>query len=158
MSTVKHCDPIKTHFFLLLCRLDAFLEGFYEIIPKHLISIFNEQELELLISGLPNIDIDDLKNNTEYNKYSRNSIQVGSLKTKFMYITHRCLRCGLHILNSISDRMVLESPARNGQPGPGQVFTIRYRNIKSPAPRICRPRRNERNSKVSDSPRRQIHR
>ena len=51
------------------CRLNAFLEGFYDIIPKRLISIFNEQELELLISGLPNIDIEDLRSNTEYHKY-----------------------------------------------------------------------------------------
>ncbi|GFT18781.1 e3 ubiquitin-protein ligase HUWE1 [Nephila pilipes] len=57
-------------------QLKAFLEGFYEIIPKRLISIFNEQELELLISGLPNIDIDDLKANTEYHKYQPTSLQI----------------------------------------------------------------------------------
>ena len=34
-------------------QLDAFLDGFYEIIPKDLISIFTYKELELLISGLP---------------------------------------------------------------------------------------------------------
>lgn len=59
-------------------QLDAFLEGFYDIIPKHLIGIFNEQELELLISGLPTIDIDDLKANTEYHKFQANSLQVNS--------------------------------------------------------------------------------
>jgi E3 ubiquitin-protein ligase HUWE1 len=32
-------------------QLSAFLEGFYDIIPRRLISIFNEQELELLLSG-----------------------------------------------------------------------------------------------------------
>lgn len=57
-------------------QLNAFLEGFYDIIPKRLISIFNEQELELLISGLPNIDIDDLKANSEYHKYQPTSLQV----------------------------------------------------------------------------------
>ena len=57
-------------------QLNAFLEGFYDIIPKRLISIFNEQELELLISGLPTIDIDDLKANCEYHKYQANSLQV----------------------------------------------------------------------------------
>ena len=57
-------------------RLNSFLEGFYDIIPKRLISIFNEQELELLLSGLPTIDIDDLKNNSEYHKYNPNSLQV----------------------------------------------------------------------------------
>lgn len=52
------------------------MEGFYDIIPLRLISIFNEQELELLISGLPNVDIEDLKSNTEYYKYQPNSLQV----------------------------------------------------------------------------------
>lgn len=57
-------------------QLQAFLEGFYDIIPKRLISIFNEQELELLISGLPNVDIEDLRNNTEYHKYLASSLQI----------------------------------------------------------------------------------
>lgn len=57
-------------------QLSAFLEGFYSIIPKSLINIFNEQELELLISGLPNIDIDDLRANTTYSKYQPTSPQV----------------------------------------------------------------------------------
>ncbi|KAF6780313.1 hypothetical protein AHF37_00215 [Paragonimus kellicotti] len=57
-------------------QLDAFLGGFYEIIPKRMISIFNEQELELLISGLPNIDIADLKANTTYTKYQPTSPQI----------------------------------------------------------------------------------
>ena len=57
-------------------QLSAFLEGFYNIIPRRLISIFNEQELELLLSGLPTIDIDDLKANTEYHKYQANSLQI----------------------------------------------------------------------------------
>jgi E3 ubiquitin-protein ligase HUWE1 len=41
-----------------------------------LISIFNEQELELLISGLPDIDVDDWKSNTEYQNYSPSSQQI----------------------------------------------------------------------------------
>merc|ERR1711884_99051 len=57
-------------------QLSAFLEGFYNVIPRRLISIFNEQELELLVSGLPVIDVDDLKANTEYHKYQSNSLQI----------------------------------------------------------------------------------
>lgn len=37
-------------------QIDAFLSGFHELVPAQLISIFNEHELELLISGLPSID------------------------------------------------------------------------------------------------------
>ncbi|EIE81892.1 hypothetical protein RO3G_06597 [Rhizopus delemar RA 99-880] len=54
-------------------QINAFVQGFHDIIPAHLIQIFNEQELELLISGLPDIDIDDWKNNTEYEGYSASS-------------------------------------------------------------------------------------
>jgi E3 ubiquitin-protein ligase HUWE1 len=57
-------------------QIQAFLTGFYEIIPQGLIQIFNEQELELLISGLPDIDIDDWKNNTEYQNYHASSAQI----------------------------------------------------------------------------------
>lgn len=44
--------------------------------PADLISIFNEKELELLISGLPDIDIDDWRNNTVYHNYSASSPQI----------------------------------------------------------------------------------
>ncbi|KAK0398448.1 hypothetical protein QR680_002591 [Steinernema hermaphroditum] len=79
-------DENKDEYVQLVCQmkmtgsirkqLDAFLEGFYEIIPKQLISIFNEQELELLISGLPTIDIDDLCAHTEYKTYTKSSPQI----------------------------------------------------------------------------------
>ena len=62
-----------SHIFI---QLRAFLEGFYDIIPKKLVSIFDEHELELLISGLPKINIDDLKANTEYHKYQPSSLQI----------------------------------------------------------------------------------
>lgn len=57
-------------------QIHAFLDGFHDIISAQLISIFNEQELELLISGMPDIDIDDWKNNTEYQGYSPSSPQI----------------------------------------------------------------------------------
>jgi len=85
-NNIKVTEDNKKEYVKLVCQmkmtgairkqLKAFLEGFYEIIPKHLISIFNEQELELLISGLPTIDIDDLKANTEYHKYQQTSLQI----------------------------------------------------------------------------------
>ena len=57
-------------------QLDHFVRGFHDIIPSELVSIFDEQELELLISGLPEIDVDDWKANTEYHNYNVNSPQV----------------------------------------------------------------------------------
>jgi len=52
------------------------LVGFHDVIPAELIAIFNEQELELLISGLPDIDVDDWKSNTEYHNYTAASQQI----------------------------------------------------------------------------------
>lgn len=47
-------------------QIDAYLDGFYELVSRDLISIFTPRELELLISGLPDIDVHDLKQNTDY--------------------------------------------------------------------------------------------
>lgn len=39
-------------------------------------SIFNYKEIELLISGMPNFDINDLKRNTDYNGYDLEAPQI----------------------------------------------------------------------------------
>jgi len=52
------------------------LTGFHDIVPAELIAIFDEGELELLISGMPDVDVDDWKNNTEYHNYTAASPQV----------------------------------------------------------------------------------
>jgi E3 ubiquitin-protein ligase HUWE1 len=57
-------------------QVNAFIEGFNDIIPSELTQIFNEQELELLISGLPDIDIDEWKANTVYVGYTLSSPQI----------------------------------------------------------------------------------
>jgi E3 ubiquitin-protein ligase NEDD4 len=51
-------------------QLSAFLEGFHQIIPKDLIAVFDERELELLIGGLAEIDVDDWKKHTDYRNYT----------------------------------------------------------------------------------------
>jgi E3 ubiquitin-protein ligase HUWE1 len=50
-------------------QIDNFLEGFHDLVPAELISMFSPPELELLISGLPDIDIDELRVQTEYVQY-----------------------------------------------------------------------------------------
>mmetsp|Transcript_27930 Transcript_27930/g.67867 ORF Transcript_27930/g.67867 Transcript_27930/m.67867 type:complete len:3798 (+) Transcript_27930:39-11432(+) len=57
-------------------QIDAFLKGFREMIDPQLLSIFNEQEIELLICGLPKIDIHDLKANTEYKGLTSSSENI----------------------------------------------------------------------------------
>ncbi|XP_070581040.1 E3 ubiquitin-protein ligase SMURF2-like [Ptychodera flava] len=45
-------------------QFQALKKGFEELIPPHLLRPFDERELELMISGLGKIDIDDWKSNT----------------------------------------------------------------------------------------------
>ena len=47
-------------------QLNELLLGFFDVLPEPLLTIFDFQELELLMCGLPTIDIDDWKENTEY--------------------------------------------------------------------------------------------
>ena len=54
-------------------QVDSFLKGFHEIIPRNLVKIFSHSELELLISGLPDFNISDLRANTEYVGYTQTS-------------------------------------------------------------------------------------
>ncbi|TQD73794.1 hypothetical protein C1H46_040671 [Malus baccata] len=68
----QYVDLVAEHRLTTAIRpqINAFLDGFTELIDKELISIFNDKELELLISGLPDIDLDDMRANTEYSGYS----------------------------------------------------------------------------------------
>ncbi|KAJ8601017.1 hypothetical protein CTAYLR_007955 [Chrysophaeum taylorii] len=47
-------------------QVKALLVGFYDVVPEALLSVFDFQELELLLCGLPEIDMEDWKNNTDY--------------------------------------------------------------------------------------------
>lgn len=159
-------------------QLAAFLEGFYEIIPKRLISIFTEQELELLISGLPTIDIDDLKANTEYHKYQSSSIQVWMTKLisahlhmwdrtdieMFRDITCRCVSVILTLENIYNasafvigilftlDPVVLEGLAVLWPGRPSQVPTVCHWHIQSSPPGFCCFGGHEWHPEVSDPP------
>ncbi|CAK9145116.1 unnamed protein product [Ilex paraguariensis] len=74
----EYVDLVADHILTNAIRpqINSFLEGFNELVPRELISIFNDKELELLISGLPEIDFDDLKANSEYTGYTAASIVV----------------------------------------------------------------------------------
>ncbi|KAJ8396645.1 hypothetical protein AAFF_G00014830 [Aldrovandia affinis] len=54
-------------------QMTSFKEGFYELIPQDLIKIFDENELELLMCGLGDVDVNDWRENTKYkNGYCAN--------------------------------------------------------------------------------------
>ncbi|TKC49099.1 hypothetical protein EI555_002661, partial [Monodon monoceros] len=46
--------------------MNAFLEGFTELLPIDLIKIFDENELELLMCGLGDVDVNDWRQHSIY--------------------------------------------------------------------------------------------
>lgn len=50
-------------------QFNAFITGFNELIPADLVNVFDERELELLIGGIADIDVDDWKKHTDYRGY-----------------------------------------------------------------------------------------
>ena len=47
-------------------QLTRFLAGIYEVVPERLLSVFDFQELDLLLSGMPKVSVSDWKRNTIY--------------------------------------------------------------------------------------------
>ncbi|KAJ9494794.1 hypothetical protein H2202_009695 [Exophiala xenobiotica] len=50
-------------------QFNAFITGFNELIPGDLVNVFDERELELLIGGIADIDVEDWKKHTDYRGY-----------------------------------------------------------------------------------------
>lgn len=51
-------------------QFQAFIAGFHELIPAELVNVFDERELELLIGGIAEIDVEDWKKHTDYRGYT----------------------------------------------------------------------------------------
>lgn len=50
-------------------QMEAFCSGLFEIIPRSLLSIFDDRELEMLIGGIAEIDVADWQKHTVYRNY-----------------------------------------------------------------------------------------
>lgn len=51
----------------------AFLEGLNHVIPKSILTMFTPAEMELMISGMPELDFNDLQKNTDYHNYTKDT-------------------------------------------------------------------------------------
>ncbi|XP_072567362.1 NEDD4-like E3 ubiquitin-protein ligase WWP1 isoform X2 [Paramormyrops kingsleyae] len=54
----------------------AFLDGFNEVVPLQWLQYFDEKELEVMLCGMLEVDLQDWQRNTVYRHYTRNSKQV----------------------------------------------------------------------------------
>ncbi|KAH8614044.1 protein of unknown function (DUF4414) HECT domain [Trypanosoma vivax] len=57
-------------------QMEEFLKGFYTVIPRKEIRNFTAQEMELVICGMPDIDVEDLRMHTVYEGYTATSLQI----------------------------------------------------------------------------------
>ncbi|KAI8460869.1 hypothetical protein BY996DRAFT_6429551 [Phakopsora pachyrhizi] len=57
-------------------QIDAFKKGFDEIIPRDLVRIFSATELQLLLNGLPDINVEDWRANTELHQFQQSDSTV----------------------------------------------------------------------------------
>ncbi|KAI9353766.1 hypothetical protein BDR26DRAFT_14525 [Obelidium mucronatum] len=83
---IEVTDDNKAEYVQLYCewkihkRIDeqfrAFQQGFNEIVPQDMITVFNPQELELLIGGVAEMDMEDWKKHTDYRGYTENDETV----------------------------------------------------------------------------------
>lgn len=65
-------------------QFQAFITGFHELIPAELVNVFDERELELLIGGIAEIDVEDWKKHTDYRGYTESDEVI-----KFFWATIR---------------------------------------------------------------------
>ena len=54
----------------------AFLDGFNEVVPLEWLQYFDERELELMLCGMQEIDVEDWQRNTIYRHYAKTSKQI----------------------------------------------------------------------------------
>ena len=60
LSISYHCCESVSHF------LQAMKKTLHKIVPQHLLSVFETYELEMILYGVPFVNVDDWRSNTEY--------------------------------------------------------------------------------------------
>jgi len=121
-------------------QISAFVNGFEEVIPRDLISILNAAELELLISGTPDIDIEDLRANTDYH----GGYGVGSKQIQWFWEVLRELSkenlARLLMFSTGTSKVPLDGfAALQGMQGPQkfQIHRVQAEDSKLPTAHTC---------------------
>uniref|UniRef100_A0A3P8T151 E3 ubiquitin-protein ligase n=1 Tax=Amphiprion percula TaxID=161767 RepID=A0A3P8T151_AMPPE len=116
-------------------QMTAFKEGFFELIPQDLIKIFDENELELLMCGLGDVDVNDWKANTKYkNSYCSNHMVIQWFwKTVLLMDAEKRIRL-LQFVTGTSRVPMNGFAELYGSNGP-QLFTIEQWGTRDKLPR-----------------------
>uniref|UniRef100_A0A8C3AWX0 HECT-type E3 ubiquitin transferase n=1 Tax=Cyclopterus lumpus TaxID=8103 RepID=A0A8C3AWX0_CYCLU len=116
-------------------QMTAFKEGFFELIPQDVIKIFDENELELLMCGLGDVDVNDWRENTKYkNSYCSNHAVIQWFwKTVLLMDAEKRIRL-LQFVTGTSRVPMNGFAELYGSNGP-QLFTIEQWGTREKLPR-----------------------
>ncbi|KAM7015209.1 E3 ubiquitin-protein ligase NEDD4-like [Tautogolabrus adspersus] len=116
-------------------QMTAFKDGFFELIPQDLIKIFDENELELLMCGLGDVDVNDWRENTKYkNSYCTNHVVIQWFwKTVLLMDAEKRIRL-LQFVTGTSRVPMNGFAELYGSNGP-QLFTIEQWGTRDKLPR-----------------------
>ncbi|AWP01621.1 putative E3 ubiquitin-protein ligase NEDD4 [Scophthalmus maximus] len=116
-------------------QMTAFKEGFFELVPQDLIKIFDENELELLMCGLGDVDVNDWRENTKYkNSYCSNHVVIQWFwKTVLLMDAEKRIRL-LQFVTGTSRVPMNGFAELYGSNGP-QLFTIEQWGTRDKLPR-----------------------
>ena len=54
----------------------AFLDGFNEVVPLHWLQFYDERELELMLCGMQELNVNEWEKHTVYRNYTRSAKQI----------------------------------------------------------------------------------
>ena len=120
-------------------QFNAFVTGFNELIPPDLVNVFDERELELLIGGIADIDVEDWKKHTDYRGYTEQDEVIKN----FWTVCARSPRIKKsRLINSVHPEL--------GRGAEVPSITIRYGNVSYSCQWIQRSPRKRRPSTIYD--------
>ena len=70
-------------------QITELLLGFFDVIPEPALTVFDPNELELMLCGMPSIDMDDWEQNSIYSGLFENkgtNVSVNSTKNIIQYV------------------------------------------------------------------------
>ncbi|KAF6722594.1 E3 ubiquitin-protein ligase NEDD4 [Oryzias melastigma] len=116
-------------------QMAAFKDGFFELVPEDLIKIFDENELELLMCGLGDVDVNDWRQNTKYkNGYcAEHKVITWFWKTVLLMDAEKRIRL-LQFVTGTSRVPMNGFAELYGSNGP-QLFTIEQWGTRDKLPR-----------------------
>lgn len=114
-------------------QLCAFLQGFHSVIPKQLLMVFDSRELELLLCGLPTINVEDWKKHTSYTGTITEKHKVSKWFFEYVSEISQCKQARLlQFITGTSRVPVSGFRALQSYDGKVQRFTLQSCKVKLP--------------------------